>query len=185
MKKTIFASLLLMATSAVFAQANINKGDWMLGGKASFSSSKLSGFPGTSTSIEISPNAGYFFANNFAGGLNFSLQSTSETGSDAVTAYAIAPFIRYYFLPSTQKVNVFAEAAGGIGSASSGGNSASMNLFQISAGPAIFLAPNVALEVALAYSSVGGDMYNYMDESHRFNSFGMNVGFQIHLAGKK
>ena len=181
MKKTIFASLLAIATSAVFAQANINKGDWMLGGNASFSSQKYKGYEGSTTSFELTPDAGYFFIDQLAGGLSFAYASSKSTGEDALSAYAIAPFVRYYFLPATQKVNVFAQGAYLFGSVPVLDESVNTEGYAFSAGPSVFLSPSTALEVSLSYSSLGGDAYL----GTRSNTLGIQVGFQIHLAGKK
>lgn len=73
-------------------------------------------------------------------------------------------------------MNAFAQTSFGFGSTSSGGQSASANAFGASAGPAIFLTPNTALEITLSYVSAGGDGY-----ISRVGTFGMNIGFQIHL----
>ena len=40
MKKVVFAGLLSIVATAAFAQSNINKGDWMVGGNASFTYEK-------------------------------------------------------------------------------------------------------------------------------------------------
>jgi hypothetical protein len=179
MKKIILASLIAISASTVFAQSNIQKGDWMVGGSASFSSQKFKGVEGTTTSFEISPDAGYFFANQFAGGLSLAYTSAKESGSDAVSAVAVAPFVRYYFLPAEQKVNVFAQGSYAFGSAKAGGESASVNGYSFVAGPSIFLTPATALEIGVGYTSLGGKAY----EGTRNNTFGVKVGFQIHLPG--
>jgi hypothetical protein len=179
MKKVLLALMVTVFSSAVFAQGNINKGDWMVGGSATFTSQKYKGFEGTSSSFEISPDAGYFFANQFAGGLSLSFQSTKETGSDAISAIAVAPFLRYYFLPAEQKVNLFAQGSYALGSTKSGGESASISGYSFSAGPSIFLTPATALEIGLNYSSLGGEAFT----GTRLNTFGVKVGFQIHLPG--
>ena len=183
MKKVLFATLLAVSASAAFAQSNINKGDWMVGGNASFDSEKDGDYK--TTTISLSPNVGYFFINNFAGGLRagvssstFKFGSTKETES----AFLLSPFVRYYFLPSTQKVNIFADGSFGFGQAKYevAGIETEYNFtqFAISAGPAIFLTPATALEISLGYNSS-----KLEDAEDRSNSFGVNIGFQIHLPG--
>ena len=106
MKKVLLATLLVGSVSAAFSQANINKGDWMLGGDAGFTSQKQGDYK--TTSFNLSPNVGYFFINNFAGGLRANVSSSkSEYNSSDYTnsGFELAPFVRYYFLPATQKVN--------------------------------------------------------------------------------
>lgn len=179
MKKVLFAALMTIAVQGVFAQ--VNKGQWLVGGSAGFESHKQG--EAKVTEFSFSPNAGYFFIDKLAGGLRVDLNSVKVKGADdASSAFLIAPFVRYYFLDAAQKVNVFADASYGFGSVKEDGESASQNGFAVSAGPAVFLSPNTALEFALQYRSMGGDAYG----DDNLNTFGFKVGFQIHLgAGKK
>lgn len=177
MKKVLFAALMTIAVQGVFAQ--VNKGQWLVGGNVGFESIKYGDSKGTS--FTFSPNGGYFFIDKFAGGLRVDLTSTKPKDGKASGETLIAPFLRYYFLPSAQKVNIFADASYGFGSRKVLGESESQNAFTISAGPAIFLSPNTALEFALRYHSKGGDAWG----EDRWNAFGVNVGFQIHLGGGK
>ena len=177
MKKIVFALSLLSLTSTGFSQ--INKGQWLVGGSASLDFTKFGDDDNSKvTSFSISPDAGYFFVNNFAGGARVSFNSVKQEGEDAASSFVFAPFARYYFLPAAQKVNIFADASYGFGSVKSDGESESMNQFAIAAGPAVFLSPNTALEFTLQYSSAGGDAYGGED---RLNTIGFNVGFQVHL----
>lgn len=177
MKKVLFAALLTIASQTMFAQ--IQKGQWLVGGNANFESGKTGDNDQSKyTSFTFSPNAGYFFINNFAGGVRFSYDHTKfKQAEDASSSLLFAPFVRYYFLPTANKVNLFADGSYGFGSYNDG-DSESFNQFTISAGPAVFLSPNTALEFALQYASAGGDAYGGDD---RANRFGLNVGFQIHL----
>ena len=103
-----------------------------------------------------------------------------ESDEDATSSFAVAPFVRYYFMPAAGKVNIFADASYGFGSMKEG-DSRSFNQFTVSAGPAVFLSPNTALEFALQYNSAGGDAYG----DDRMNVFGVNIGFQVHLGNAK
>lgn len=183
MKKVLLATLLVGSVSAAFSQANINKGDWMLGGDAGFNSQKQGDYK--TTSFNLSPNVGYFFINNFAGGLRANVSSSkSEYNSSDVknTGYELAPFVRYYFLPATQKVNLFADASFGFGQNKyDNGITESKTKFTnlgIKAGPAIFITPATALEIALGYNSS-----KVKDVDDRENQFGISFGFQIHIPG--
>lgn len=181
MKKVLIAALLLTGTQGVFAQ--INQGQWLVGGNAGFNSSKQGDSDDDKeTSFTLSPNVGYFFINNLAGGLRVNLQTSKvKSADDGSTYFTVAPFARYYFLPTGQKVNVFADASYGFGSMGFGGESDGVNSFAFAAGPAVFLSPNTALEFTLNYSSLGGDAIG----DDRMNNFGVNVGFQIHLGNAK
>jgi hypothetical protein len=180
MKKVLFAAFLLVSSNAIFAQ--INKGQWLVGGQASFASSKYGDVDDSkNTHFEISPNAGYFFIDKLAGGLRLSyISDKDKTDDDASTFFTAAPFVRYYFLDAAQKVNVFADASYGFGSGGAK-DKESLNFWSIQAGPAVFLSPNTALELTLGYKSSGGDYYG----DDRWKQFGVNVGFQIHLGGGK
>jgi hypothetical protein len=177
MKKFFIAASLILSSHFIFAQ--VNKGQWLVGGNANFQSGKFGDSDaGKYTSFTFSPDAGYFFINNLAGGMRLSLQSTKfKSAENATSSFLFAPFARYYFLPATNKVNVFGDASYGFGSMKDG-NSESFNQYAISAGPAVFLSPNTALEFTLQYASAGGDAYGGND---RMNTFGVNVGFQVHL----
>lgn len=191
MKKVLFAAFLLVSSNAIFAQ--VDQGQWMVGGSASFNFGKQG--DDKTTNISIAPDAGYFVINQLAVGLRpeFSytkvktkVGSVSSEGSN--TTFSLAPFVRYYFMPSGEKVNIFGDASYGFGSSKNkGGESVSGNYYQIKAGPAVFLTPNTALEFALYYRSLGGDL-NENAAGDRENWFGLSVGFQIHLGnggGKK
>jgi hypothetical protein len=181
MKKVLIAACLLVSSNAIFAQ--VNKGQWLAGGNIGFESQKHG--DGKATSFNFSPDAGYFFIDNFAGGLRVDFSSYKEKDADdATTSFSLAPFVRYYFLPAAQKVNVFADASFGFGSRGAD-EKESFNEFGIMAGPAVFLTPNTALEFALYYKSAGGDAYKIGTDDDRFNRFGVNIGFQIHLGGGK
>ena len=178
MRKILLAVLLVSVTT--IGSAQIYKGQYMVGGNASFTSSKFSDIDGSTTDVTISPNFGYFFINNLAGGLRLSFLSSKEEDQEAYTEFSGAPFLRYYFLPTAQKVNIFAEASYGFGSAGTD-DKESFNQYAFMAGPAIFLTPNAALEFGLLYSSTGGDAFGDI----RLNTFGLNIGFQIHLGTPK
>lgn len=176
MKSVLIAACILFATQV---SAQVYKGQWLAGGNASFETGKFGDSDNSKyTSVSFNPNAGYFFINNLAGGLRLSIESTKyKSDDDASSSILFAPFVRYYFLPASEKVNIFGDASYGFGSFKDG-ESESFNEFSIMAGPSIFITPNTAIEFALRYSSAGGDAYGGDDRS---NKFGLNVGFQIHL----
>jgi len=176
MKKVLFALGLLVSSHGLFAQ--IHKGNWLAGGSIGFSSDKQGDYK--VTSFNFSPDAGYFFIDQLAAGLRLGYTSEKVKGQgDASTVFTFAPFVRYYFLPAGQKVNVFADGEYGFGK---GGQKDKVNLneYAISAGPAIFLSPNTALEFKLYYQSFGGKYYENANDD-RYNRFGLNIGFQVHL----
>ena len=185
MKKVFFVTLFAASASAALAQNNIGKGAWIVGGNAGFSSTKQ-GDAKTSVT-ELAPNVGYFFMNQLAGGLRANINnSTNEMGTveGKTNSFSLAPFVRYYILPSSQKINVFADASYGFGNSTEkvGTIETEMKMTQwsIMAGPAIFLSPSTALQLAIGY---GSTKYEDVDDAQTHLNIG--VGFQIHLGGKK
>jgi hypothetical protein len=179
MKKLLIAFSMIASVSTVSAQ--INKGQWLVGGNAAFTSSKEGDFK--TTTFQFSPNAGYFFINNLAGGLRLSISSEKDkfnSFESTTTTTSIAPFVRYYFLPAAQKTNIFADASYSFGSVKfeedDQEQKSNVNGFTIAAGPAFFLTPNTALEVTLGYNS------SKVEDAEESNgTFLVGVGFQIHL----
>jgi hypothetical protein len=185
MKKVMFVALLAISASASFAQSNIKKADWMVGGSVGFSSSKYQDAEGTYKEFNLSPDAGYFFINQLAGGVRVNLNSSSyeDATTEKNTHVMISPFVRYYFLPSTQKLNVFADASYGMGSVKSiglGTNKYKISGFAGTAGVAYFITPATALEFSLSYNSSKEE-----GASQRYNTMMTGLGLQIHLPGKK
>lgn len=179
MKKVLFVAFMTVCAQGVFAQ--INKGQWLVGGTLGFQSSKQGDADENKvTTLTLSPNAGYFFIDKLAGGLRVSFESEkNKSEDDATSTLLVSPFVRYYFLDAAEKVNVFADASYGFGSTGQS-DKASLSGFAFTAGPAVFLTPNVALELGLTYRSLKVE-----DVDDRNNTFGAQVGFQIHLGGGK
>lgn len=156
--------------------SRILRSDWMVGGMGRYTSSEYANSTIKSTTFRVSPDFGYFFMDRFAGGLRVSYSSQKTGSGSAYTQFSADPFLRYYFLPATKRINIFGDASYGIGSAGSSGNRESFNYFGVMAGPALFLNEHVSLEGMFEYRSYGGDAY-----PDRENAFGFHVGFQIHL----
>jgi hypothetical protein len=179
MKKLIFALLFVIASFKLSAQ--INKGQWLAGGNVNWTTSFNSYYSGNSTVISIMPDAGYFFLDKLAGGLKLSYIIGNPAGNYYSTrTYGVSPFARYYFLSKTKNLNLFAQAAYGWNRTNGdglGGANINSHQWSFSAGPAFFLNPHVALEVALNYTNEAGQMYTDGNPE----TLGINIGFQIHL----
>lgn len=150
--------MLLIAFAAVTAIANAQteKGTWMVGGSLQFQAAE-----GTSI-FAADPNLGYFFANNFAGGAQLNLIS-----SEGTTIWGFGPYLRYY-ITGSNKGKLFGQAGVGFSGVSDGGGSSTA--FNGKLGYAAFLNKNVALEFAGNVMAGEGTTV-----------FGLGIGFQIHL----
>lgn len=172
---------------SVPGQAQIKKGDWMLGGNGSLSMS----FNGaTSLHFIVSPNAGLFLNDRLVVGLQPTLGFSEIYGGQrkgSQNIFGIKGFGRWYFLKYAEgKGNVFLEASGGINQILSrskpkygprDSSSYSDQEFSGAVGLSYFITPSVAFEITLDYS--------HWEDSGWFSStisgFNMNLGFQIFL----
>ncbi len=171
MKKVLLLSVVALVSATSFSQTA--KGTWMLGGSAGFESEKANGATASTTTIHVNPNLGYFIGENFAIGANIGLWSVEKVGS----SFNFGPMARYYFTDMGKSAKLFAHAGMNFGSYTpTGGSAATTTSWMIAAGPAFFLNKNIALETTLNYSSSKAKGATGSD-----NSFGLNVGFQIHL----
>lgn len=172
--------IILFAAFAVVAfatQAQTEKSTWLLGGAAGFASEGKDDYK--TTSFFISPKAGYFVMDNLAIGAGLGFSSVKGGDDDAETNLSFGPFVRYYFVNLGENAKLFGNANVGFGSTKVSGESLGTTQWGISAGPAIFLNKNTALEMTLGYGSL-----KYNGDSEALNSFGVAIGFQIHLGGK-
>ncbi|MBC7949655.1 MAG: outer membrane beta-barrel protein [Chitinophagaceae bacterium] len=205
------------------AHSQLDKGQWLTGGSGRFGHSKTDvDYPGgnqesSSTYLEFLPGGGYFFADKFCAGLRLSVSnvtSKQEIRSNAsspilfsavakseISGFGISPFVRYYFLKKSSKINLFADASylyedtkqeyrqrqestppGGMPSISESFSktSSTSNGFSIAAGPAFFLNPKVAIELSVGYTTSKGD-----DSEAKETGILLGVGFAIHLGKGK
>jgi hypothetical protein len=183
--KTIKLIVVLTLLSFLPSNAQITKGNWMVGGSGNISSYENKYINnGTEVSakgygINISPSIGYFFANKFVAGANFRIGYTKPEGFESSFGYGIGPFVRYYFLEEDKRINVLAQASYSFGETQSGINKAQSNEYGFKAGPVIFFNSSVALEVTLDYNSA--KLIPNNSPSSSSNNFQVGLGFQIHL----
>lgn len=165
--------LLTLALSAglIIANAQTEKGDWMVGGGFRLNTSDKN------TEITLNPNAGLFIINNLALGGNFSF-SYNKVEDDKITAFGIGPFVRYYFTNANVRpilhghLNFISAKRNlsGIGSNTNTG----LNYF-LGGGAAIFLNDQVSIDGLLGYDHT---KFNDFDGS---GGFAMTIGFQVYL----
>jgi hypothetical protein len=181
--KLFFISAFLI--SSLISVAQINKGQWLVGGDGTLSFINPSYSEGKFRAIAISGSGGVFFLNKIAAGIRLGYGHTKESGMTYNNGYYeqterqinIGPFVRYYFLPATKKLNLLADASyyrGWAKSTNLGGYSKSRNYgYAFAAGPSLFLTPSVAIEMTINYEHTE----YYLASS----AVKVKVGFQIHL----
>jgi hypothetical protein len=183
-KQTI---LLIFITLIFYENANsqITKGNWLVGGNASFSrlqNSSSASVQFKQTNVEISPLAGYFLQDKFAVGVNPSLSFGSNTVANTNTVITVGPFIRYYFLPTGNIFNLFAQSSYAYGSVTGKGQGSGqqLNTFSFSGGPVLYFNTSVGLEFIIDYATT-----KVVGFSGANNELKFGIGFQIHLEKDK
>ncbi len=194
---------LFILTSLLFSMsvsAQINKGQWLVGGNITGMYQKESGSDYTSTQIQLPLNVGYFVGTGIALGLrgqgSYEKESYTVTNSyfyqPKVTAitqqYTYGPFLRAYLLPQKSMFNLFIDVQYAFGyselrseviysgATNTNVSSEKVQNYNISLAPVLFLNKNVSLEFILAY-----DRSLLMESDIHSDSFLFGTGLQIHL----
>jgi len=176
MKKYI---LITFITFLFYSQANsqITKHNWMVGGngQASFKTrlDQITLTNDKNFNLTLSPNIGYFFFNNFAAGVNVSLVINDSNHGSQTTQCSIGPFLRYYFLNTENKINLFTQVAYQ-NFHSFVANENINNTLTFSAGPVIYLTPSIGIELTANYAMLKFDHASV-------HTLSLGIGFQIHL----
>jgi len=174
MKK--FLLFILLVTTTFITNAQINKNNWMVGGSFAFSSSEVMDI--TTKTTLFSPNLGYFFLDKFAGGVKGNLSALKMEGEDVMSSSMFGPYVRYYLFKNDSDLNMHFDGSYMFGATKAGGETFNQDGYELAITPMVFLNKHTALELRVSYGSV-----NTEDESERTNTFGLGVGFQIHLGG--
>ncbi len=169
--KTIAITILLVATSA---NAQITKGNWMVGGSGSFYSANLKDQNTDSKTIglELRPNVGYFLADKFTIGISPLFGYGKPEKNSSVINYGIGLYTRYYLLDPEKTVNILTHV--GYSYSRSNNSEYKSTSLDLRAGPAIYFNSSVALEMTLNYNS-------NKQSSTTYNILSIGLGFQIHL----
>ena len=190
MKKLTLSFLLFISTTTAFTQ--IKKGQYLLGGSVNFESTKedYSAIPtNTTNNFFISPAIGYFIVDNMAGGLRLDLGFYNTKSDNVETHYittTISPFLRFYFLPVPKKVNAFIDVSYIHNKTkwkyfSNPAYYEKAKGYSISAGPAISLTEQVALEFTVGYKHTLSDNF----DNTKSTVISSGLGLQIHLGKSK
>jgi hypothetical protein len=167
---------------ALCGLSQIDKNQWLIGGNLGFSYSSTS--YDKTTNLSLAPGVGYFLLNQFAAGMKLTAASNTTKKSynrSTVTQLIPEPFLRYYFLSSTHKLNVFIDGSYGYAfnwyKDSYGSFRDHYWQFSFMGGPAVFLNEHTALEITLGYNYASATATDTL----RISSIKIGVGLQIHF----
>jgi hypothetical protein len=205
MKKTILLIAVLSLLFSIIMEAQIKRNTLLISAGSNimnigFSSIKhksdATGYteptPEKRISFNLSPEVGFFVANNFAIGLDVSLGLSiydDVSSKSRYTNLGVGPFLRYY-IPTRKVMPVFA-VSGSLGTLinnyeSPSGNSDNTSLtFSIGggAGVAIRIGDKVTFDIMAGYStsSVKSIKNNPNNTRNVIGAIGINLGFEILL----
>jgi len=95
--KKLLLSFVAVSALAFSTQAQTEKGKFMLGGNASFNTSKVDGAKKSDLSFKVIPSVGYFVSDNFAIGTGVGYRYDKAVSAKILNqAFEVAPFGRYY-----------------------------------------------------------------------------------------
>lgn len=184
--KTLKLFFFIVFAFTITANAQITKGNWMVGGDASFFTNKSesenngNNYSSETSYIMISPNIGYFVADKLVGGigLQFSFVDPGKTFNSQ--SYSFGPYVRYYFLKPENLINVFSQVDYTFGFGKNGlDQKDDSNGYGLKAGTVIFFNSSVGLEFSLNYRN---SKVKYDDgDNGSTKQFLVGVGLQIHL----
>ncbi|MBE7175950.1 MAG: hypothetical protein INR69_06075 [Mucilaginibacter polytrichastri] len=184
MKKITFLAAFALLAFTFSAQAQIQKGNVMVGGNISDISFGLDN--PNPFSLSLNPKAAWFISDGVALGVDAKLGILAP-GKGAGTAinYGVGALGRYYGSTGANTVlnnsRFFGEATIGINGINPAGNEGSTNGLGFSFGPGYtyFITESVGIEALLKYTGTVG-----FGESAYAHSLGLGIGFQIYLPGK-
>ncbi|MCO5236309.1 MAG: hypothetical protein M9933_08575 [Chitinophagaceae bacterium] len=188
MNKTTIVALCMLLYGFV-ADAQITKGNWMMGGDASYyqeSYIENGESKNIYRKIDLEPNVAYFLYDKIATGINLNVIFTKDKNlsTDRVNmqnVYKVGPFMRYYFLDTDNKINLFTGAGASYAIQTSRSQGSHIGEFRsisysFSAGTVVFLNTSIGMEFLLAYNNSDAIKIDSRDKTFQFR-----IGFQIHL----
>ena len=187
--------IFLLGLTAKNSNAQLTKGNWLVGGSGSLYSYKEDYQAPTYSvqynylNVDISASVGYFAMDKIAFGIRptfswnkgkgVSFTGNQSGGSTDNKRYEIGPFGRYYFLNIDRQFNIVSDVCYqyGVVDLNEPKNGRS-NKFTIMTGPVVYFNSSVGLEILLGYSS-RNEFYG--DNKDYRKGFLTSVGLQIHL----
>jgi len=186
MKKLIFSAAILVAGLFSTTQAQIQKGNWMVGGSILAADFGLN--TGGAYNIQLEPKGAYFIEDNVAVGGYANLGVAGAKNAKTVWNYGVGALGRYYLSPQEKGIDNllnhgrwFAEGNLGIGGESQKGGDSTTGLdYGVGVGYAYFLTDNIGLEGLLKYNGNVG--FGSRASSSRL---GFGLGFNIYIPTAK
>jgi hypothetical protein len=160
-KSTLFVLTVLFLSFSSYSQ--IYRNTFMVGGSLHFDNYKSGVSGNTNSSFSATPMVGYFFVDDFAGGIQMTFSNFS-----AYSATSLSPFIRYYW-----KNLFFQLRYDYTRSQLSGMSVASRSALGTDLGYAVFFNDNVAMEPSFYFTKGLASESGF--------SYGLKIGFQIYL----
>lgn len=167
MKKIL--STILLAAGYLFANAQTETGDWMVGGSFRLNTGD------NNTTIGLTPNAGVFIIRNLAIGGNIGFDY-SKLGNNKTTDFRIGPFTRYYFTQANVRpiLHGYFNYVNRQIKVVTSNTEKGINFF-LGAGAAIFLNEQVSLDALMGYN------HTKLKDFDGNGGFAMTIGFQVYL----
>lgn len=183
------------------ANAQLDKGIWLVGGSGIFYSYTEDYSTPTYNqtakykSIDFAAAIGYFIVDKFAAGLKPAFTSEkvkvisssigSGGGSGNTYWFTVGPFARYYFLKTDKPYNILLDASYQIGILQQLGalhERGKNNIFSLKGGTEIFFNQTAGLEILLGYTKRELSIENSPGAFRKDKSgFQVSVGFTLHL----
>ncbi len=169
--KKILVLVIIVFSTAMFAQSSVLEGTYTIGGNFSFNSESVNGESSGYTSLSFSPSLGYFFTDYFYTGISLSyLYSSGSNYSN--NNYGFGPSLRYY-LSKNQISPFFGFSFLYNLSNSDSGSEADYSSFTSSLGVDYFVTNFLAIEGTINYSfnnrSTSFENYSHSTGSKAFN----------------
>lgn len=193
MKNLILFFVLLLFKNA---DAQLNKGIWLVGGTGSFYSyNEDYSTPAYSQtakyrSIDVVASIGYFISDKFTAGLrpifsSYKGKVVNTPGGTSQIKLSVGPFVRYYFLNKDNPFNILFDASYQLGINKflrSPQEEGKFNTLSIMGGSEIFFNSSVGLEILFGYTSKVLSIDNSQSASNNTKKgFQTSIGFTFHL----
>ncbi len=203
MKIIILPALLLMFCFT--AESQLTKGNWLVGGTSGFSSADVETISSSGTQkstqmdISVLPNIGYLIIDRLGIGLRtgftFNKSNYEELmsggvpvaggGRSRLTWFDIGPFVRYYFLPTDNRLNLVTEINYKYGRADTHPGKGKRDSYSFLFGPVLFFNSSVGIEFLTGYNNSNSTIFglnsNSDDYSVKNSALQISIGLQIHL----